>query len=176
MCVPASKESARRQQWLRTLLLCAAAVVAGYWSAQRVVAYEISVLVEAETAFLVEGIIPCYAPSELRISAEAADDIEDLQRYVWLLAQHDLAASAAWPHTQAPFLEAALDLASAEPALVHNSMQHLAAFLSPAQEHAHAFLAAAPIAWGQWLPGDPAALSILLAQPHAAIAQIAAPA
>ena len=109
MCVPASKESARREQWLRTFLVCAAAVVAGYWAAQRVVAYEISVLVEAETDFLLEGIIPCYAPSELRISAEAADDIEDLQRYVWLLAQHDLAASAAWPHT--------LDLASTEPSL-----------------------------------------------------------
>ena len=35
MCVPASKESARRKQWLRTFLVCAAAVVAGYWAAQR---------------------------------------------------------------------------------------------------------------------------------------------
>ena len=55
-------------------------------------------------------------------------------------------------------------------------MQHLAAFLSPAQEDAHAFLAAAPVARGQWLPVDPVALPSPPVQPHPAIAQIAAPA
>ena len=67
------------------------------------------------------------------LTRAAADEVDNLQQYVHLLAQQDMAASAAWNYAEAPFLEAAFDLGSAVPDLAQSGMQDLIAFLSPAQ-------------------------------------------
>ena len=90
-------------------------------------------------------------PSKLHMSATAADEIDNLQQYVYLLAQHDLAKSVAWNYAEAPFAKAAFDLESAVPDLAQSGIQDLIAFFSPAQQHAHALLSEAPSSWGQWL-------------------------
>ena len=90
MCVPGSKVWVRRWQWLRAALVCATFAWSAYVVTQYVVAYEVSLVSQSEADYLSSGVIPCYAPSKLRMSAAAADEIDNLQHYVLLLAQHDL--------------------------------------------------------------------------------------
>ena len=163
MCAPGSKDRLRREQRLRVVLLCAAFAWAGYLAAQSFVAYEVALVVQAEGDYLMSGVIPWYAPSKLRMSAAAADEVDNLQHYVRLLAQHDLTGGATWNNTRGPFVEAAFDRASNVPGLARSGVRDLAAFLSPAQQHAHALLPQAPLAWGYLLqvnlatlPAEPA--------------------
>ena len=83
-----------------------------YFSAQLLVAYEIACSVQSEGDYLASAVLHNDTPSKLWMSAAAADEIDDLQHYTWLLAHHDLAVSIASGSSQAPFAEAAFDLAS----------------------------------------------------------------
>ena len=70
--------------------------------------HEKNLQVESETNYWAWGEIPFYATSKLHMSNEAVDEIEDLQAYVQILAEHDLNEDSG----AAPFATAAFDLAS----------------------------------------------------------------
>ena len=106
------------------------------------------------------------------MSAAAVDEIDNLQQYVYLLAQHDLA----WNNAEAPFAEAAFDLLSTVRDLAQRGMQNLTAFLSPPQQHAHALLPQAPLFWGTWLQRSLAALYTDTAETCTALAEPTVPA
>jgi hypothetical protein len=176
MCAPYSKEWACRRQWLHAVLVCAAVAWSAYVTIQNVVAYEVAFVVQSEADYLSSGVIPCYAPSKVRMSAAASDEIDNLQQYVRLLAEHDLAADTVGNSATAPFAEAAFDLASPMPDVFHSGLQNLTAFPSPAQQHVHALLSEAPLAWGQWPEAGPVASSVFPLQPHQSSSQFSAPA
>ena len=132
---------------------------------------ELACSVQSEGDYLASAVLHNDTPSKLWMSAAAADEIDDLQHYTWLLAHHDLAVSIASGSSQAPFAEAAFDLASSAPHLVQSGMKDLAAFLSPAQQHAFEFIPAVPLAWGHWLHLCPTAQIVASSQPCQSIAQ-----
>ena len=70
--------------------------------------HEQNLQVESETNYWAWGEIPFYATSKWHISNETVDEIEHLQAYVQVLAEHDLNEGSG----AAPFATAAFDLAS----------------------------------------------------------------
>ena len=76
---------------------------------------------------------------------------------------------------QSPFAEAAFDLARPVPDIARRGLQNLTAFLSPAQQHVHALLTEAPIAWGQSLQAGVATPSVVPWQLQQASAQFNIP-
>ena len=71
-------------------------------------AWKQNLQVESETNYWAWGELPFYATSKLHISNETLDEIEHLQAYVQVLAEHDLNEGSG----AAPFAMAAFDLAS----------------------------------------------------------------
>ena len=131
MCAPDRKEWSRRKQCVNIIFFITAVVWSGYLATRSIVGSEIAFFVQSETNYLTSSVIPTYEPGKLCISGDAANEIDEVQQYVWLLAQHDLATS------DAPFVEAAFDLTSSMPDLAQRGRCDLAAFLSPAQRHIH---------------------------------------
>ena len=72
--------------------------------------HEQNLQVESEKNYWAWGEIPFYATSKLHISNETVDEIEHLQAYVQVLAEHDLNEGSG----AAPFATAAFDLASSQ--------------------------------------------------------------
>jgi hypothetical protein len=175
MCAPGTKEWARCRQCLRAAFVCAAVAWAAYATIQNIVAYEVSFFVQSEADYLSSGVIPCYAPSKVRMSAAASDEVDNLQQYVRLLAEHDLADGPADNSAIAPFAEAAFDLGASMPDVFQSGLQNLTAFLSPAQQHVHPLMPEVPLAWGRWLEAGPAAASVAPLQSRQSQSQFGAP-
>ena len=72
--------------------------------------HEQNLQVESETKYWAWGEIPLYAASKWRISNETVGEIEHLQAYVQVLAEHDLNEGSG----AAPFATAAFDLAPSQ--------------------------------------------------------------
>ena len=79
---------------------------------QYVLAFQMQYIIEQEQAYLMDGLIPPYAPSKSYMSQELAWEIEGLQDYVAALATHDLMA----PGT--PFVTFAFDLDANDPVTI----------------------------------------------------------
>ena len=153
MCAPGSKEWDRYFNWVRGWLLIMSYTWWGYWTAQHIVAYEVTYFVDWEIMFLSQGVIPPYAPSKTHISQDAQWELQGVQEYVAALAAHDLA------NTGNIFVVAAFDLGTSS--IVELSQGHAdwICFLSWAQQHLHASTPENPISWGN--VADEAAVALV---------------
>ena len=102
---------------------------------------EVLDLVQAESAYLNEGVIPPYAPSKWHISNDAANEIEGAQEYLAALALSNLSSPGA-VHGAAAF-----DLTSTDLHVWETGVTDWWCLWSPSQMHVWSSTQQVPLSW-----------------------------